>query len=524
MSLRTDVLRSRHGSVLAGHPGREKTINLVLRDYSWPGVKQFIRSYVRACDVCSRIKTPRHKPYGLLRPLDIPDRPWKSISMDFIVKLPKSHGYDSIWVVCDRLTRYAHFIPCNMSMDAPGLAWLFLDRIFRYHGLPSSIISDRGSTFVSKFWTELTALLQTQLKHSTAYHPQTDGLTERTNQSLETYLHAYVSYQRDDWVNYLPLAKFAFNNHESESTKTSPFFANFGFHPAFDPQLSEHSPVPAAADIAARLSRLHDELRTQLKSAQDRQSHYYNQHVADSPKYEPGQLVWLLRRHIKTTRPSNKLDHRRLGPFPINHAISDSAYKLRLPSYLSHLHPVFHVSLLEPYHDPSQFHLHASPVPFELVDDIPSATVHSILESRKLGQQYEYLVRWKDLSLDENSWGPLSDLPTSADELIERYHRRHPKSPRPPSSILHRSVHESGATDATTLSSAQVPLPAASSEPARPSTLLASTCPHAAIPSAAPRPPSPAPLRLNPCVEYTPPSQTTLCSGRVSRPPPRPDA
>lgn len=224
--LRTDILHQRHDCVLGGHPGRTRTVENVLRDYSWPGIYTYVRRYVAACDVCNRIKIPRHKPFGLLKPLDIPERPWKSISMDFIVKLPLSHGYDSIWVVCDRLTRAAHFIPCRENMSASELAWLFVDRIFRYHGLPDSIISDRGSIFVSNFWSALTSRLNISSRHSTAYHPRTDGLTERTNQSLETYLRGYCSYQQDDWVDYLPLAEFVFNNAENASTKQSPFYAN----------------------------------------------------------------------------------------------------------------------------------------------------------------------------------------------------------------------------------------------------------------------------------------------------------
>ena len=159
--------------------------------------------------------------------------------MDFIIKLPLSHRYNSIWVVCDCLTCAAHFIPCKEAMTAVELAWLFLDRIFRYHGLPESIISDRGSLFVSHFWKELTTMLQVNHQSSTAYHPQTDGLTERTNQTLKTYLRAYCSYQQDDWVDYLPVAEFTFNNAENASTKQTPFFANFAYHPSFEPQVTE---------------------------------------------------------------------------------------------------------------------------------------------------------------------------------------------------------------------------------------------------------------------------------------------
>ena len=169
--------------------------------------------------------------------------------MDFIVKLLMSHSCNSIWVVCDRLTRAAHFVCTVEALTAPDLALLFLDRIFKYHGLPESIISDCGSVFVSQFWRELMKLINVKLKPSTAYHPQTDGLTERTNQTLKTYLRAYCSYQQDDWVDYLPLAEFAFNNLVNSSMQQTPFFANLGFHPAFKPRITEHSSIPAAANL-----------------------------------------------------------------------------------------------------------------------------------------------------------------------------------------------------------------------------------------------------------------------------------
>jgi hypothetical protein len=148
----------------------------------------YIQRYMEACDVCARVKTPRHQPYGLLHPLEIPDCPWEHITMDFIVKLPESHMHDSILVVCDCLTQAAHFLPCNESITAKQLAWIFLDKIFRFHGLPTSIVSDRDKLFVSEFWKELMSLLDIDVRTSTAYHPQSDGLTEHTNQTLEVYL------------------------------------------------------------------------------------------------------------------------------------------------------------------------------------------------------------------------------------------------------------------------------------------------------------------------------------------------
>ncbi|KAL1942197.1 hypothetical protein VTO73DRAFT_6261 [Trametes versicolor] len=524
LSMRTDILRSRHDSPLAGHPGRRRTLTSVKRDYSWPGITTYVRKYVASCDVCGRIKIPRHKPFGILQPLDIPLRPWQGLTMDFIVKLPRSHGYDSIWVVCDRLTRYAHFIPCNETLDAPGLAWLFLDRIVRYHGVPDSIISDRGPTFVSQFWRELSNHLQTELKHSTAYHPQTDGLTERTNQTLETYLRAYVSYQQDDWVDYLPLAEFAFNNAINLSTNQTPFYANYGFHPSFEPRLADPISMPGAADLATRLARLHDELRAELKNAQERQARNYNRRVSDAPTYQPGDLVWLLRRNIKTTRPSDKLDHRRLGPFPIETRISPLVYKLRLPSYLSRLHPVFHVSLLEPYNSSPEFHTPSDPIPFGLAEDSSPLIIKAILDSRKLGQRYEYLISWQGLSEDENTWLPLSDMPTTSNELLERFHRRHPRAPRPPHTLFNHSAQSALDSTNNSLSSSTLQAPPSASAPFASPPDAPRVISAPAVPPAAPRPRSPPPIREDPRVSYTPPSQTTLRSGRVSRPPARRDA
>lgn len=429
--LRSEILHSRHDSVLSGHPGRTRTVEFVSRDYSWPGMYTYIRRYVEACDTCPRIKAPRHKPYGLLQPLVIPDRPWKSITMDFIVKLPNSHGFDSILVICDRLTRAAHFIPCNESMNASDLAWLFIDRHFRHHGLPESIISDRGSLFVSYFWKTLCSQLQIQINTSTSYHPRTDGLTERTNQTLETYIRAYCSYQQDDWVDYLPLAEFVFNNSMNTSIKMTPFFANLGFHPTFEPKIADISTVPAADELAKRLDHIHAELRAELAYAQEQQAKYFNKRVLPSPTYKPDQLVWLLRRHIRTDRPSDKLDHRRLGPFPIIRDVGKGAYLLKLPSNFSRLHPVFHTSLLEPYHDPSEFHTHATQPPVG-INAVSGDNVVGVLLSRRSGSVFQYLA---DVVAGDHHgvhvWLPLSELPRSLDPLLERFHRQNPSAPRP---------------------------------------------------------------------------------------------
>ncbi len=225
-------------------------MELISRDFWWPQMWKTVKDYVTTCDTCSRSKIPRHRPYGLLQPLPIPETPWTSISMDFIVDLPPSKTFDSIFVVVDRLTKIAHFIPCHKTVTGEETARLFIDNVYRLHGLPNDIISDRGTQFTSKFWQSLFKILGVDIKLSSAYHPQTDGQTERVNQVLEQYLRCTINYHQDNWVDLLPLAEFAYNNTLQGSTQQTPFFANYGHHPRFDQFNLNISENPAATDLA----------------------------------------------------------------------------------------------------------------------------------------------------------------------------------------------------------------------------------------------------------------------------------
>ena len=159
----------------------------------------------------------RHAPYGMLHSNKVPEQPWKSIAMDFITDLPNSDGYDTILVVIDRLTKMSHFVPCKKSLDARLFATLFLKEIIRLHGIPRDAITDRGSLFTSDLWKETTEKLGIKRGLNTAFHPQTDGQTERTNWILEQYLRAYINYQQDNWNELLPMAEFAYNNGYQET-------------------------------------------------------------------------------------------------------------------------------------------------------------------------------------------------------------------------------------------------------------------------------------------------------------------
>jgi hypothetical protein len=187
--------------------------------------------YVHTCDICSGSKISRHRPYGLLQPLPIPVGPWKSISLDFITDLPPSKGYDAILTVVNRFTKMAYFLPCVKTFTSQETLDLVMRVVFRHHGLPNEIFSDRGPQFIAKFWTHLLEILKISRKLSSSYHPQTDGQTEHTNQTLEQYLRCFINYKQDDWIDFLYMAEFSYNNSIHSSTGYTPFFANTGCHP-----------------------------------------------------------------------------------------------------------------------------------------------------------------------------------------------------------------------------------------------------------------------------------------------------
>ena len=200
-TLRLEILKATHDSPTAGHFGIYKTMELITRDFWWPRMHDFVSNYIQTCE-CIRAKSSRHKPFGLLQPLPIHNRSWADISTDFIVELPPSEGYNAISVWVRRLTKMAQFIPCSTTVTADKPAKLFRDHIFKNHGLPSSIVSDRSPQFISKFWNSFCQSLGIRPALSTAYHPESDGQTERVNQVLEQYLRCYIFARSAPWQNH----------------------------------------------------------------------------------------------------------------------------------------------------------------------------------------------------------------------------------------------------------------------------------------------------------------------------------
>src|SRR5437588_3761461 len=218
--IKREILESEHDHPTAGHFGQKKTLKIVSRNFYWPKMEETINEYIQTCDACQRNKSQRHAKYGLLQPLEVPYAPWKSISVDFIVALPESEGKNQIMVVVNHFTKMAHVVPLLETATATDVARAFMKEIWKVHGLPTDIVSDRDTKWTGEFWKGICGLLDIKRKLSTAFHPQTDGQTERVNQTLETYIRTFINYDQDDWVQMLPLAEFAYNNSSKKAKKT----------------------------------------------------------------------------------------------------------------------------------------------------------------------------------------------------------------------------------------------------------------------------------------------------------------
>jgi hypothetical protein len=264
---------------------------------------------------------------------------------------------------------------------------------------------------------------------STAFHPQTDGQTERMNQTLEQYLRIYCNHQQDNWANLLALAEFACNNAHQPSIDCSPFYANYGYHPTFALDLRKSSlSAPAAKAMADQLQSLHERLIESIKVAQDHQARYYDaKHTRI--EFSVGDKVWLLAHNIRTQRPSKKLDWKRLGPFTITKRIGTQAYHLELPKSMR-IHPVFHVSLIEPYKTPTIPDRNPPPPPPVVIDSEQEFEVEQILDSKLLRNRLFYLVQWKGYPISENSWEP-AQLVKNASQLVKSFHSQYPTKPSP---------------------------------------------------------------------------------------------
>jgi transposase InsO family protein len=420
--LEQKVISSHHDDPLHGHPGIARTMELIKRHYEFPNMKDKVSKFIKQCVSCQQNKHSTHAKYGEAQAMEPPTAPWTNITMDFVTQLPVSRDpvtdyvYDSIFVVVDRFTKAAEFVPFRHSYTAEQLARVFLDRIVRHHGIPESIISDRDKLFTSNYWTTLLAAIGTKKKLSTAYHPQTDGQTERVNQTMETYLRIYCNQQQDNWVSLLPMAQIAYNNKLSEATGVTPFFANHGRHPnLFTRSLDSNIQTDSAISSVQKLKEVHQKSLENIAKAQSRAISYVNKKRKTAPLLKEGDKAYLLTKNLRTRRPTKKLDKVKVGPFFISKQISPVNFRLELPKDAK-IHPVFHISLLEPAdaQTPVQKDFHYQP------DGEDEWEVEKIIRQRRNKGRQEYLVKWSGYSDSENTWEPATHL-TNCRELLHAF-------------------------------------------------------------------------------------------------------
>ena len=423
-----EALQEYHDAHLAGHLGEKKTYQNIARRYHWLHLSRDVKEYVKTCDTCQRNKPSNRMPAGLLESLPVPKHKFDSISMDFVVQLPKTkRGYDAIVVFVDRLTKTIRAEPTMTDATAPDTAKIFFRTIFRNYGLPTSIMCDRDSKFTSNFWKALFKMLGTRIAMSTAYHPQTDGQTERANRTIEQILRNYISYRQDDWDEHLTFAEFAYNNAVQSSTQISPFKLLLGQDPLLPADLltqKETSHVPAAQEMIDSMATLLNAAKSNIQQAQQQQAKYANQRRRPQT-YKKGDQVLLSTANIalasQAKRPSKKLQPKFIGPYTIMEQVSPVAYRLELPIHLT-IHPVFHVSVLRPYHTNDQlFPTRRPPAPNTvIVDGELEYEVDRILDKRVRFRRVEYLVQWLGYPEYDATWETLRAL-RNALEAVQDY-------------------------------------------------------------------------------------------------------
>ena len=383
-----------------GHLGIGGTYELVTRGYQWEGINKYITNYIHGCTTCIRAKKRNYKLHGVLKPLPIPEGPWQWTESDHIVKLPKSKGKDSIYIVVNQFTKMAHFIPTTEKAGEDDLVNLHMKHVWKLRGVPLIHSTNQHGTFTSKVTRKMFKALGIEQRFSTTYHPQTQGQVENLNGWLETFLRMFCTHQKDNWADLLHLAEFAWNNHHHSSIRMTPFFANYGMHPTI-------TNVPSAGqqDTPTRIKRLSElrlEIREQIGRAQEEQKHQYNKRRDQEARFKVGDKVYLATDHMVTDEGSKKLSDLRMGPFPVTEIIGEGAYWLKLPPHMK-VHLVFNVTLLTKAED-----LIPGSAPTEpaliIVEGHQEYEIKSIINSNFSNRHFQYKVTYKGYGKEHDEW------------------------------------------------------------------------------------------------------------------------
>lgn len=421
--LRRDIVSRYHDSLSMGHPGQFGTLALVRRDFWWPGLPTFVKSYVHGCAICQQTKINTHPTVPPLMPIpaDKNVHPFEVISMDFITDLPPSGDFDSLMVVADHdSTKGMILIPCTKTIDALGTAELILNFVYKRFGLSRRIISDRGPQFAAKVFQELTRLLGIKSTMSTAYHPQTDGGTERMNQEVEAYLRAYCANHPEEWSSHLTTMEFAHNQRPAQGRNESPFFLMMGYNPRAIPTVYPTTDVPAAEERLAELAKARDEAAAAHELARQKMAERITRGFKPFSK---GQKVWLEAKNLRFITDHKKLAAKRQGPFPITEVLGPLTYRLKLPPQWR-IHPVFHATLLTPYHENDVHGPNFPQPPADVVDGQEEFEVEAIIAHKRYRGKMKYLVKWKGYPTADNTWTPEMDL-KNARKILTPYKKLH---------------------------------------------------------------------------------------------------
>lgn len=406
LELQQRVIAAMHDSAIGGHSGVPVTHCRLKKLFYWPGMKQAVQDYVQSCTVCQQAKAERVRYPGLLQPLPVPPQAWHTISLDFIEGLPRSANANCILVVVDKFSKYGHFLPLSHPFTAAKVAKVFLDNVYKLHGLPVNIISDRDRIFTSSFWQTLFQLSGTQLCMSSSYHPQSDGQTERLNQCLETFLRCFVHTCPSKWCLWLSVAEYWYNTSLHSSLGRSPFEVLYGYTPKhFGLSAVDASNIPELDEWLQERQLMTKVVQLHLQRARDRMKRHADKHRSER-SFNVGDSVYLkLQPYIQSSvvvRSNNKLSFRFFGPFQIMERVGTVAYRLQLPEG-SAIHPVFHVSQLKLAVGRGQVLVSHLPT-----NDLPVQIPIQVLRRRMIARGGEHIaqikVRWSGMAPELATW------------------------------------------------------------------------------------------------------------------------
>ena len=353
-----------------------------------------MKRYVEGCDQCQRMKNRTEMLAGKLRPNQIPERPWQHISVDFIMKLLVSKGHDSILVVCDRFLKMSHFVATTEKTTAEGLARLFRDNMWKLHGLPESVISDRGPQFAAGITRELNKMLEIETKLSMAYHLETDRQTERTNQELEQYLRMYVNHRQNNWAEWLATAEFAFNNKVHTATKMSLFQVNYGRELRMGFDIRKKGRNEKAEEFVKEMKERHEEARAALIKLQEEMKRQADRSRKEAEEYRVGDKVLISTKDFSAElmkRATKKLTEKFIGPYVVRKIVSENVVELELPASLR-IHPVVNIRRLVKYREQVEGQ-RKIPLPPVKVASEKEYEVEEILDRQERRGKTRYLVK-----------------------------------------------------------------------------------------------------------------------------------